>query len=643
METERRHTGEKTITLGEKTITLGERNITLGERNITLSGNSVNLAQNCVELGDTYQQNGRMDRALALYRQAVELNPDSIPALFKTAMALQLKGRPGDAAAAYRRCLARDPSLAQAWNNLGGIFREAGDHTRALDCFGRAVERAPGLALAHFNRGYSLEQTGRVAEAMACYRTALALEPENAKVCSQLVFLMQASCTWQDMGRFTRRLDTLTRKALSNGENVAETPFKNIARSEDTALNGAVSRFWSAGLARRVADQALAPAARATVRSDPRIRVGYLSDRFRHAATAHQMLSLFGLHDRDEFFTIVYSCGEDDGSVYRKRIEQDADRFVDIAGIGDGAAARRIRQDRVDILVDLKGHTENNRLGISARRPAPVQATWLGFPGPVGADFFDYVICDPIVLPDSDRGHFAEQPAWLPHCYYPTDFAQPVSPKQWTRTAFDLPEDATVLCSFNQPYKIDPTVFDCWMAVMATVPDAVLWLQEKNEAVTANLRAEARARGIDPGRLVFSGPLPKDQHLARLKLADLCLDTRIYNGHTTTADALWVGVPVVTLCGTHFASRVSASILTALGLEELITHSMGGYRDMVLALAGDAGLRRDLAEKIAANNGRAPLFDTPRFVRNLESVYREMWRRRVSGEAPRPIAVREGS
>ena len=597
--------------------------------------------QACIDLGDHYRQQGCMDRALTLYRQAIDLKPDLVRAVFKTAMVLQLTGKSEEAAKAYRQCLARDPSLAQAWNNLGGILKEAGAYKEALDCFSRALALAPELSQAHFNLGYLFEQAGRVDDSLACYEKALALEPENAKICSQLVFLLQSSCDWRNLGRFTDRLDAMTRRDLATGGTVSETPFKNIARTEDTALNAAVACFWAHNLSRRTQKLNLSWEPRAEVRNDSRIRVGYLSDRFRHAATAHQMLSLFGLHNRDDFFIITYSYGHDDGSIYRRRIEQDSDSFVDIATIGDPDAARRIRRDRVDILIDLKGHTENNRLGISALRPAPVQATWLGFPGSSGASFFDYVICDRIVIPESDCRHFSEQPVWLPHCYYPTDFRQPVAPRSWQRNDFGLPRKGVVLCSFNQPYKIDSTIFDCWMSVMAQVPDAVLWLQEKNDTVTANLRREAANRGIDPARLIFSGSLPKDQHLARLRLADLCLDTRTYNGHTTTADALWVGVPVVTLQGNHFASRVSASILSALGMDELITHDMDSYQDLVLALAADGKSRRVLREKIAANRKWAPLFDTPRFVRNLEAAYREMWRIRIGGEQPCTIRVTE--
>jgi len=600
-----------------------------------------NTAHSCIDLGDHYRQRGCLAQALALYRQAVNLKPDSVRAVFKTAMTLQLAGKSEAAAKAYRQCLVRDPSLATAWNNLGGILKDAAAYEQALVCFSRAVALDPNLAQAHFNLGYLFEKAGRIAEALGSYENALALEPENAKICSQLVFLMQASCTWLDIERLACRLDAMTRRELAAGGSIGETPFKNIARTEDAALNAAVARFWAGDLSRRTRGLNHAWEPRAEVRTDPRIRIGYLSDRFRNAATAHQMLSLFGLHNREEYFTIAYSYGENDGSIYRRRIEQDSDRFVDIAAVGDPDAAQCIRRDRVDILIDLKGHTENNRLGISARHPAPLQATWLGFPGTSGAEFFDYVICDRIVLPDFDRRNFSEQPVWLPHCYYPTDFRQPVAQRSWERSDFGLPRQGVVLCCFNQSYKIDAMIFDCWMSVMARVPGAVLWLQEKNARVTANLRQEAGKRGIDPKRLVFARLLPKDQHLARLRLADLCLDTRTYNGHTTTADALWAGVPVVTLQGAHFASRVSASILSALGMVELITHTVNDYRELALHLASDGETLRRIRQKIAYNRHREPLFNTHRFVRNLERAFEDMWRIHQQGERPRPLAVGE--
>lgn len=537
----------------------------------------------------------------------------------------------------YLNALEIDSGLAQAWNNMGGIFRDWGRVSEAVDCFKKAIAADGEMDEAYFNLGYVLEENSRVEAAAGCYEAALAIRPDNAKALSQLVFLRRSTCFWPGLDDLETRLDRLTRMAIDTGAPLAETPFKSIVRCTDTRVNAAVSRFWADAAARRASGVPLLT--RGQVRPDRPIRVGYLSDRFRNAATAHQMLSLFGLHDRKDFVIHVYSYGANDGSRYRRQIEGDCDRFVDLAGMDDDTAARSIADNEVDILVDLKGHTQNGRLGIGARRPAPVQVIWLGFPGPVGGDFFDYVLCDRIVVPDADLCHFTECPVRLPHSYYPTDFRQPVSREPWCRADFGLPEAAVVLASFNQPLKIDPQMFACWMTILAQSPRTVLWLQKKSETVTANLRREAAARGVDPDRLVFSGPLAKDQHLARLALADLCLDTRIYNGHTTTADALWVGVPVVSLMGRHFASRVSASLLFALGVPGLIAQDLDSYRDLALGLSSDARARQALKNRISANRHSMPLFDTPRFVRHLEAGYRQMWQRHCQGQPPRPFDV----
>ena len=546
-------------------------------------------------------------------------------------------GRLDRAESAYRTVLSLEPGMAVAWNNLGGILRERGRAEEALICFRRAVDADGGLAEAHFNLGYLLEAGMRPEDAMAAYERALSVDPENAKALSQLVFLKRSVCDWKDLAAMERRLDGLVRIALNQGRPVAETPFKSIARAMDPAFNAAVARFWSQAAAR----QAAAPSAAGGRRDRGKgpIVVGYLSDRFRNAATAHQMLGIFGLHQRRVFEIHAYSYGVDDQSLYRRRIAADCDRFVDIAGMDDDAAARCIAANRVDILVDLKGHTENGRLGICARRPAPVQISWLGYPGPVGAEFFDYLICDRVVVPDADRFHFTASPVRMPHSYYPTDHGQAVAPGPWRRSDFGLPEDAVVLASFNQPFKIDPVFFDIWMTVMARLPQTVLWLQEKSQAVTANLKQAAADRGVDPHRLIFAQSLPKEEHLGRLALADLCLDTRIYNGHTTTADALWVGVPVVAMRGAHFASRVSASLLAALGLPELVADSLAGYAGLIFNLAADGSQRRAVSERIAASRPTAPLFDTPRFVRHLETAFREIWAIHRRGDSPRPLDI----
>jgi protein O-GlcNAc transferase len=353
------------------------------------------------------------------------------------------------------------------------------------------------------------------------------------------------------------------------------------------------------------------------------------------------MLNLFGLHHREAFGVYCYSYGPDDGSDYRARIQQDCDKFVDIRDLSHADAAKCICEDQIDILVDLKGYTKDSRLDVCALHPAPIQATYLGFPGTTGADFFDYVITDRIVTPQEHTPYYKEHFVYLPHCYQVNDHRQPISEKNWTKKDFGLPDESFVFSSFNHPYKIDPVMFDVWMKILRMVPEAVLWLLKGSKAAGKNLRHEAETRGVKPERLIFADRLPKEEHLGRMKLSDLALDTRVVNGHTTTSDGLWAGVPVITLMGTHFASRVSSSILTAVGLPELITHSLDDYETLAVRLTRNPEQLAAIRQKLTKNRLTQPLFDTPRFVMNLETAYREMWKMFVAGEKPQQINVVE--
>jgi predicted O-linked N-acetylglucosamine transferase (SPINDLY family) len=315
--------------------------------------------------------------------------------------------------------------------------------------------------------------------------------------------------------------------------------------------------------------------------------------------------------------------------------------FIDLIDQSDPDAADQIYDDRIDILVDLMGHTRDHRLPISALRPAPVQVNFLGFPGTTGADFFDYIIADRTVIPKSHQSFFSEKIVFMPHCYQVNDHTQPIAAQPSSAAAHGLPENSFVFCAFHQSYKIDPIMFNSWMKILKAVPDSVLWLLKNNDCAQQYLRSGAAENGIDPQRLVFAPRLPKGEHLGRHNLANLMLDTRIYNGHTTTSDALWAGVPVVALAGNHFASRVSASILNAIGLPQLITSTLEGYEKLAVRLALDPSELSLWQKKIAENRSTHPLFDTRRYARNLENAFIQMWRIYAAGQDPKHIEVRE--
>ncbi|MEX2298631.1 MAG: glycosyltransferase, partial [Dongiaceae bacterium] len=346
-------------------------------------------------------------------------------------------------------------------------------------------------------------------------------------------------------------------------------------------------------------------------------------------------------HDRNRFAVHLYTYGRDDGSEWHRRAVDGVDRRVDIGALSDAAAAQRIADDGIAILVDLKGFTRNARLEIAALRPAPLQATWLGFPGTCGADFFDYVLTDRIVTPPAMQAFFAERLCCLPNTYQVNDDRLAISDATVTRAEAGLPDDAFIFCCFNKAFKIDAPLFDLWLTILAAAPNACLWLWSRNPHAEAAMRERACARGIDPMRLIFAGRVTLPQHLQRLRLADLALDSMPYNGHATTSNALWAGVPVVTVLGRHFASRVSASLLTAAGIPDLVTADREAYRDRAIELARDPVALGALREKLRTARHDAPFFDTGRFVRNLERAYETMWARHRSGEPPATLTIEE--
>jgi protein O-GlcNAc transferase len=370
-----------------------------------------------------------------------------------------------------------------------------------------------------------------------------------------------------------------------------------------------------------------------------KIRVAYLCSDFRLRPLSFLMAELFELHDRARFEVIGVSSGPDDRSDMRSRLAAAFDRFIDVRMTSDYDVARLLNELRIDIAVDLNGHTQYGRLGLLAFRPAPIQVAYLGFPGTTGTDFIDYIIGDTIVLPFDQQPYYTEHIVHLPDCYQVNDRKRTIASRTPTREEFSLPAQGIVFCCFNNNWKITSAMFDVWMRLLKAVRGSVLWLFRDNGNAETNLRKEAAARGIDPTRLVFADRLPLQDHLARHRSADLFLDTLPYNAHTTASDALWSGLPVVTCRGKAFAGRVAASLLNAIGLSELVTHSLEEYESLALRLATDCSLLNEFRDRLEHNRLRFPLFDSDRFCRHIECAYTTMWELWQRGERPRSFSV----
>ena len=592
-------------------------------------------------MGTAFADLGKPAEAIPCYQKALKLKPDYFEAYNNMGIALQGQGKLDEAISCCQKTLELKPDYADAYNNMGIALQGQGKLDEAISCCQKALELRPDYADAYNNMGGALQGQGKLNEAISCYQKALELKPDYADACNNLFHQLQHICAWQNLEILATKHESLTKKSLDNGVKTGESPFVSLARHTDLSHNFAVAKSWSCDIARRVSNLKMPFSFDDRKLWKNKIIVGYLSNNFLNHAMAYLMLSMFGLHNRDEFEIFCYSYGRDEGGYYRERIQHDCDKFVDIRNLSHADAAKRIYEDQVDILVDLMGHTRDNRLEICALRPAPIQVRYLGLAGTTGADFFDYIITDRIVTPENHTYFYSEKFVCMPHSYQINDRIQVISNKDWKRADFGLPNDSFIFCSFNQAYKIETVMYDNWMKILQQVPEGVLWLLRENETAEKNLRMEAEARDMKPERLIFSEKLPPDKHLARLRLADVALDTRVVNGAATTSDALRAGVPVITLQGVHFASRMSSSILTAIGLPGLITHSLEEYEALAVRLARNRGELQTIRDRLAKKRLTEPLFDTPRFTRNLEKAYKEMWGIFVTGQRPRQIEVME--
>jgi len=531
---------------------------------------------------------------------------------------------------ALRRATRRNPRYAGALSNLGMVLIESRHHDEGLALLERAIEVDPRHAGALNNLGVAMILGNNPVAAVKYLEAALEADPQLAEAHANLLGPMMEICDWPGIER--RLSEWLALAETSPPEVWAERvrPFDLMALPVPRELQRATGRYHAAKLVREVGDARLA----ATPPPAPRLRIGYVSSDFRNHATTHLCVGLFGRHDRSRFEVTAYSFSKDDGSVYRKRVEAECDHFVDITALSLEETQRRIASDGIHVLVDMKGYCGGGRPEIFAGRAAPVQVGYLGYPNSMHAPFMDYLVADRVVVPETDLEWYSEAAAWLPGTYQINDREQAIDARTPSRAEQGLPERGFVFCCFNNSYKIEPQIFASWMRILKEVPGSVLWLYRSNVPAKLALRKAAERHGVDHRRLVFAIPTSKPQHLARLPLADLMLDTYFYNGHTTATDALWAGVPVLTQPGETFASRVAASLLTAVGLPELIAPTREDYERRAVRLAREPQALAALRERLIANRLTMPLFDTDAHVRHLEGAFETMWAAHARGERP---------
>jgi protein O-GlcNAc transferase len=600
--------------------------------------------------------------SLAAYDHALALNPHWAEAWVARGNVLAELKQYVDASAVFDKALTLQPSLAGAWLGRGNVLANITQYENALASYDRALALKPNLAEACMGRGSVFLALKQYDAAFAAYDKALAIDPDLAEAWHARANAFHALrqytkaasaydralkldanlkyaegrrlhaklhvCDWSNVESDTSRVLTGVREAR-----LVCPPFELLA----IGSSGADQLQCAKGF---IGDLPPSPTVwRRENYSHKRIRLGYLSGDFREHATAVLLARLFEHHDRSRFEVTGISFGPNQNSPTRQRIERSLEHFIDVRDRSDGEIAELIRTTEIDVLVDLMGITGDNRLNILARRPAPIQVSYLGYIGTMGADFIDYVIADEIALPLDQQPFFAEKIVHLPGCFLVTDDRQEIAPHTPSRAEAGLPPDGFVFCSFNNTYKLAKPVFEMWMRLLGAVPGSVLWLAEANPDMAVNLRREARSCGVAPERIVFAPRVPLPEHLARQRLGGLFLDTVPYNAGATGAAALWSGVPLLTMLGQTFVGRMAASMLHAVGLPELVTHNLEEYEALALKLAREPDLLSSIRQKLHDNLRVAPLFDTDRFRRKLEEGYTTMVHIRRSGEPARNFRV----
>lgn len=587
-------------------------------------------AQAFLALGFARVVLGQAASALQAFERALALRPSLAKAHGGRGLALAAMGMADEAIAAYERAAALDPQDPAVFLEVGQLMLRLGRHTNAHAAFCAVLDLQPNHRSALEGRAMTLIGLNRHEEALPLLGALDGSGPPIDYLTGVKFHSQLHCCDWQNYEASRQAIAAGVRR----GERV-EAPFSFLAHGESAADQRLCAQTF-------VADRCKVEhgsTARRESLGGRRLRIAYLSSDFGDHPVGQLMVGLLEAHDRSRFEIYALSAAPKTDSPLRRRLERSVDHFLEMAALQDAAYAERMAELSIDIAVDLGGHTTGSRTRVLARRPAPVQVSFLGYPGTSGADFMDYIAADRHVIPESEQDHYSERVIYLPDTYLPNDFALPTEAAP-TRAQAGLPPGGFVYCSFNAPYKISPTMFDSWMRILNAVPDSVLWLREATVVVKKNLAKEAQGRGVDPARLIYAPRMhTHEAHIARLSLADLFLDTSPYNAHTTACDALGAGVPVITVQGSTFASRVATSVLHACGLGHLAVQTTQEYELLAQDLAHAPQVMTKLKAHLGQVRTTAPLFDTVRFCRHLEAAYGEIWDRHLRGESPSALWV----
>lgn len=609
--------------------------------------------QALTNLGNIYMEWNMLPAAASYYKATLAVTTGLSAPFNNLAVIYKQQGNYADAISCYNEVLRIDPLAADGLVNRGNTYKEIGRVTDAIQDYIRAITIRPTMAEAHANLASAYKDSGHVEAAIKSYKQALLLRPDFPEATCNLLHTLQCVCSWEDRDRMFSEVEGIIRRQVNMSVLPSVQPFHAIAYPIDPILALEISRKYASHcsiIASRFALPSFNHPVPIPIRHDGglrRLRVGYVSSDFGNHPLSHLMGSVFGMHNKENVEVFCYALSPNDGTEWRQRTQSEAEHFVDVSAMSSDMIAKLINEDKIQILINLNGYTKGARNEIFAMQPAPIQVSYMGFPGTTGASYIDYLVTDEFVSPLRYAHIYSEKLVHVPHCYFVNDYKQKnmdvLDPNcQPKRSDYGLPEDKFIFACFNQLYKMDPEIFNTWCNILRRVPNSALWLLRFPAAGEMRLRAYAVAQGVQPDQIIFTDVAMKQEHIRRSSLADLFLDTPLCNAHTTGTDILWAGLPMITLPLEKMATRVAGSLCLATGLgEEMIVNSMKEYEERAVSLALDRQKLQALTNKLKSVRLTCPLFDTARWVKNLERSYFKMWSLHCSGQKPQHFKVTE--
>ena len=583
-----------------------------------------------LNFGKSLDQLKRYDEALIYYDHAIKLKPDYFEAHYNKGNTLKTLKRIDEALTHYDQAIKLKPDFFEAYNNRGTTFESLKRYNDALFNYDQAIKLKPDFSLPYNNKGNIFKYLKRYDEALLNFEKALKLKPDCEYLFGMYLHTKMFICDWQNYK------DKVEKLLLQISKNKKSCSCLQLLSLNDTpSIQYKSSEIWIND--KHPFNFSLGPILKSKRRD--KIKIGYYSPDFREHPVTNLIIELLELHNKNQFELFGFYFGPPDSSQMNKRVLTAFNKFFDVELKSDKDIALMSREIGIDIAVDLAGFTKYARTDIFAYRAAPIQINYLGYPGTMAANYIDYIIADPIIIPPESQKYYSEKVVYLPNSYQPNDRKREISKKIFTKEELDLPKEGFVFCCFNNNFKITPPTFDGWMRILKSVNGSILWLLEENPIAASNLRKEAEFRGVNPNRMIFAKRTNLSEHLARHRAADLFLDTLPYNAHTTTSDALWAGLPVLTCIGKSFASRVAASLLNAIELPELITTTQEQYEALAIELATNPKKLRSIKQKLERNKLTRALFDTPRFTKHIEAAYKQMYERYQADLPPSNIYI----